>query len=35
MKPKPLWTGKQVISLVIPKVVNLDISGSFEDFVKG
>lgn len=31
LKPKPLWSGKQVISLVIPKITNLE-SGS--DFVK-
>ena len=30
LKPKPLWSGKQVISLVIPKLTNLE-SGS--DFV--
>lgn len=24
IKPQPLWTGKQVISLVIPKIINLD-----------
>ena len=24
IKPKPLWTGKQIISLVIPEIVNLE-----------
>lgn len=33
MKPKPLWTGKQVISIVIPKVLNLDNTGKFDNFV--
>lgn len=34
IKPKALWTGKQVISLVIPKVVNLDNTGKFDNFAK-
>lgn len=33
LKPKPLWSGKQVISLVIPKVINLNLSGTFSQFL--
>ena len=31
MKPKPLWTGKQVISLVIPTVINYQIGEKYMD----
>jgi DNA-directed RNA polymerase II subunit RPB1 len=27
LKPKPLWTGKQVLSLVIPEPINLQLGG--------
>jgi DNA-directed RNA polymerase II subunit RPB1 len=32
LKPKPLWTGKQVISLVIPDQVNYESSPVFKAF---
>lgn len=32
LKPKALWTGKQIISLVIPKTINLDQGGDFKSF---
>lgn len=35
LKPKPLWTGKQLISLVIPKTIDLDQSGDFKAFSSG
>ena len=31
LKPKPLWTGKQIMSLIIPNVINLEKGGNFID----
>ena len=31
MKPKPLWTGKQIISLVIPEAINAEYGGGYND----
>ena len=31
LKPKPLWTGKQIISLVIPKTINLEKGNSYSN----
>lgn len=30
LKPKPLWSGKQVISLVIPDTINAEYGGGYE-----
>ena len=31
LKPKPLWSGKQVISLVIPDAINAEYGGDYRD----
>ena len=31
LKPKPLWTGKQILSLVIPQTINLEKGGNSMD----
>lgn len=31
LKPKPLWSGKQIISLVIPDAINAEYAGVYND----
>jgi len=31
LKPRPLWTGKQMLSLVIPETINLEKGGDAMD----
>ena len=31
LKPKPLWSGKQVISIVIPDEINAEYGGDYKD----
>lgn len=31
LKPKPLWSGKQIISLVIPNAINAEYGGVYND----
>jgi len=30
LKPKPLWSGKQLISLVIPDAINVEYGGKYD-----